>query len=296
MNKKPYEIAPIKWKNKTRLKLFIILLQAALNVFCDQSGHVLTARVDELSEQPFHCDKLNSSSFVWLSWNDYLSHAQTFITNDKGYLEGNVYLGRNTLQDDANEFCRIDMKTGHCVAIGGSQNVITTEVLVQRLPLRYELKTLQVGAWKNVTEGENVVLAKTNLINRNEASQFIQKVIPYDLEREVHFDLPSDLVQDVLVNVYDEAGRLGLRFDVGDAATTIITKSVPAIKRLLGRTSIDVTVSGRTERVLSKLNGDLIMVFDRNDDKTVVERFTQNLVLSVSIAVCAVFTTATPPQ
>lgn len=251
-------------------------------MFCDQTSHVLTTRGGQVAEQPFDCVKLNSSSFVWLAWNDYVAQVKP-IEGEKGYLEGNVYLGRNILQeDDAVEFCRIDMSNGHCVAIGGSQNVIYSEILVQRLPLRYDLKTVQIGAWKNVTEGETIQLAQTNLINRDEATQFVQKVIPYDLEREVQFDLPENLVKDIQVNVYDEAGRLGLRFDVGDAATTLISKSVPAIKRLLGRTSIAVTVKGHTERVLSKLNGDLITVFDRNDDKLVVDRFTQNLVLNVS--------------
>lgn len=241
---------------------------------------MVTTRAGKVSELPFDCDKLNSSSFVWLSWNDYLGHVKT----DKEFREGNVYLGRNTLQqvDETVEYCRLDMTTGHCVAENGNQNVISTDILVQRLPLRYDLRTLQVGSWKNVTELETVVLANTHLINRHEDTQFVQKVVPYDMEREVEFDLPQDLVQDVQVNVYDAAGRLGLRFDVGDAATTLISKSVPAIKRLLGRTSIEVTVKGRTERVLSKLNGDLITVFDRNDDKTVVQRFTQNLLLNVS--------------
>lgn len=238
-----------------------------------------------MSEQAFDCAQLNASSFVWLSWNDYLGQVKTAVDNDKNYLEGNVYLGRNILQREENpfEFCRLEMSTGHCVAIGGSQDVLSTEVLVQRLPLRYDLKTVQRGSWKNVTEGETIVLAKTHLINRDENTQFVQKVIPFDLAREVQFELPDHLVQDIAVNVYDEAGRLGLRFDVGDAATTLISKSVPAIKRLLGRTILEVTVKGRTERVLSMLTGDLITVFDRNDDKAVAERFTKNLVLNVSI-------------
>lgn len=145
-----------------------------------------------------------------------------------------------------------------------------------------------------MTEGESVLLATTNLINREESTQFVQKVIPFDLEREVQFDLPENLVQGISVNVYDEAGRLGLRFDVGDAATTLISKSVPAIKRLLGRTSVGVTVTGHTERVLSKLNGNLITVFDRNDDKAVVERFTQNLVLNVSVGFVICLTVILP--
>lgn len=167
-----------------------------------------------------------------------------------------------------------------------SQNIISTEVLVQRLPIHYDLKIVHVGAWKNITEGEHVSLATTHLYNRQSDNQFVQKVIPYDLEREVQFDpLPEDLLRDVKVNVYDEAGRLDLRFDVGDAATTLISKSVPAIKRLLPRTSIEVSVQGRNDRVLSKVNGDLITVFDRadNDNAALVQRFTKNLVLNVSI-------------
>lgn len=228
---------------------------------------------------------MNSSSYAWVSWNDFLGQVKP--SSDNAFREGNAYLGRNILQqeEDSEEFCRIDLTTGHCVALGGtqSQNIISTEVLVQRLPLHYDLKAVHLGSWKNVTEGENVVLATTHLFNRQDSTQFVQKVVPYDLEREVQFDLPENLVQGIAMNVYDEAGRLGLRFDVGDAATTLISKSVPAIKRMLAHTSIEVTVAGRTERVLSKLNGDLITVFDRADDKAVVDRFTQNLMLNVSV-------------
>lgn len=240
-----------------------------------------------MDEAPFECTSLNSSSYVWLSWNDFLAQLKP-LTDGNGFREGNVYLGRNILQTEehSEQLCRIDLNTGHCVSVSGeqSQHILYTEILVQRLPLHYDLKTVRVGSWKNVTTGENIVLATTHLSNRKLETQFVQKVIPYDLQREVQFDLPADLISDVKVNVYDESGRLSLRFDVGDAASTLISKSVPAIKRLLPRTSIEVTVQGRDDRVLSKLNADLITVFDRADDKTVVDRFTaKNLMLNVSV-------------
>lgn len=248
--------------------------------------NILTTRGAKVDELPFDCGQQNS--YVWLPWNDFLSTVKP-MTNGNGFREGNVYFGRNLLheKEEVAEFCRIDLNSGHCVALAAnqSQNIISTEILVQRLPIHYDLKIVHVGAWKNITEGEHVSLASTHLYNRQSDNQFVQKVIPYDLEREVQFELlPEDLLRDVKVNVYDEAGRLDLSFGVGDAATTLISKSVPAIKRLLPRTSIAVSVQGRNDRVLSKVNGDLITVFDRADDNAaVVQRFTKNLVLNVSI-------------
>lgn len=253
----------------------------------DHAVNVLTTRGAKVSELPFDCaQNLTDSSFVWLAWNDFLAKVKP-LTNGNGFREGNSYFGRNILnqEDESGEFCRIDLTTGHCVSpnVNQSQNVLATEVLVQRIPLIYDLKTRQATSWRNVTDGDMVLLTTNHLSNRKLTTQFVQKIVSYDLEREYQFDLPESLSKEVAVNVYDEAGRLNLRFDVGDAAKTLISKSVPAIKRMLPRTTIEVSVRGRNEHILSKLNADLITVFDRHDDEAIAARFSRNLLLNVSV-------------
>lgn len=118
-----------------------------MQVFCDQTSNVFTTD-GRLSEQTLDCAKLNSSSFAWISLNDFLGQVQGPVPEGgkKPYLEGNVYLGRNILHDDqVPELCRIDMHNGNCVVAGGSDSVVSTDVLVQRLPIRYDLKIVKQG-------------------------------------------------------------------------------------------------------------------------------------------------------
>lgn len=182
------------------------------------------------------------------------------------------------------ELCQIDFQNGHCISLVGenSQNVIWTDVLVQRLPTLYELRHISESHWKNITEINDVILTATNLSNHGRSTQFVQKIVPYDLERTVQIDLPGHLEKGRFVNVY-ENGKLSLNFVTGDTAQTLITKSVAVIKRLLPRTSVEATLRGVQSRILSQINGNLITVFDKDDNHTIVQRFTNNITTNVSL-------------
>lgn len=129
-------------------------------------------------------------------------------------LQGHSFIGRKLIQDVENstssvpqyDLCAIDLTTGACLSletrkmIPGSKN---TEILVEKLPIRYELRHAIFSKWKNVTEYEKQIIGQATLTNFRTFSNYGEANIPYRIATERLISFPTNFVRNTHVDLFE---------------------------------------------------------------------------------------------
>lgn len=98
----------------------------------------------------------------WLQWHVHEAN----IKNGLEVAEGHIFVGRIN-KDNETKMCTVDLTNGRCRLINSTEvilNLNETEILVEKLPIRYELQSLVYQNWKNVSGEISVVLSESFLI------------------------------------------------------------------------------------------------------------------------------------
>lgn len=96
--------------------------------------------------------------------------------------------------------------------IPGSEN---TEILIEKLPIRYELRNAVFSTWKNVTEYEKQTIGQATLTNFKTYSYYGEANIPYRIATERLISFPINFVLNTRVDLYPVNSNVSTVYNVG---------------------------------------------------------------------------------
>lgn len=138
---------------------------------------------------------------------------------------------------------------------------LITEILVENLPLRYELRNIQRTAWENVTKYETLTLTDVYLRNDNDKSKILTKNPLIVTNHSIEHVFPSSLAKGTEMRLYQ--GDKIVRIVVGTPRPLQeIRETIRISKRVSPNSHLSVRVEGTIANIWFQITGDLTLVFD----------------------------------
>ncbi|XP_063704835.1 uncharacterized protein LOC134834185 [Culicoides brevitarsis] len=134
------------------------------------------------------------------------------------------------------------------------------EVLVEHLPLRYELRNIQRTAWENVTRQEKEILAEAYLRNDDEKSKILTQNPLIVTNHSIFHIFPSNIAEGSEMRLYenDQINRIvvGHPRDLHQ-----IRETMRISKRMAAKSHTSVRVEGIPAKIWYEITGDLTLVY-----------------------------------
>uniref|UniRef100_A0A1B0C9P0 Uncharacterized protein n=1 Tax=Lutzomyia longipalpis TaxID=7200 RepID=A0A1B0C9P0_LUTLO len=145
----------------------------------------------------------------------------------------------------------------------GNDSPDVADVLLERLPVAYELTNIIYDRWRNVTFLDQIVLTSVNLTNHHLNTDFVESLVRYDFEKKVNVTLLSDLAPGVPIILHEETGTI--KYTVGEVTKKVQAGIVSVVKRLPAKTSAIVRVIGTETLSVINMSAKLTTIYARDD-------------------------------
>lgn len=138
---------------------------------------------------------------------------------------------------------------------------LVTEILVENVPLRYELRNIQRTAWENVTRYETVTLEDMYLRNDDEKPKILTKNALIVTNHTIEHVFPSSLAKGTEMRLFEE--EKVIRMVVGSPRPLQqIRESMKLSKRLGPNSHTSIRVEGTLAKIWFEITGELTLVYD----------------------------------
>jgi len=135
------------------------------------------------------------------------------------------------------------------------------EILIEKLPIRYELSDVERTKWKNVTELQTVTISKEHLKNSQTKSQIMIKEVPYLSNNSMEYIFPENIARNREVRIFKDDKIF--RVNTFTNPPAVIQHSAFKIERRVGPNSVlDLRVIAVQSATLYEISGTLNSVYD----------------------------------
>lgn len=153
-------------------------------------------------------------------------------------------------------------------ALSNDYTADDVEVLIEKLPIRYEMRNIEKTKWKNVTEIQSVTISKEHLKNTGSKSKLIAKEVPYTSNHVVDYIFPETMAHTREVRMVNADGTINRINTFAQAVATPEYKTF-FIERRVGPDSVlNTKVLGTLSKSLYEIEGDLTKVYDDDERET----------------------------
>ncbi|XP_059622952.1 enolase-binding protein-like [Phlebotomus argentipes] len=221
---------------------------------------ILTAKQTEFGNRDI-CTEGGTKTpglFTWIAWKDFHFTLRPLINQ---LSEANVFVGR----DITGNICRLNITSASCLNSEKSEEaaVDVKEVLLERLPVAYELTNIVYDRWRNVTFLNQTVLTSVNLTNAQHKTDFVEALVRFDFEKKINITLLEGLAAGVPIILHEDQGTL--RYTVGEVTKKMQSGIVSVVKRLPASTSAMVRVVGTETLSVIHMSAKLTTIYARDD-------------------------------
>ncbi|GAB0090198.1 integral component of membrane [Sergentomyia squamirostris] len=220
---------------------------------------ILTANQTEFDSREI-CGKEGlkiSGLITWITWKDFQSILRPLIAH---LSEETVLIGR----DSSRNICRVNLTSAMCHQDSTEEPIAVDHVLLERLPVAYELTDIVYAPWRNVTFLEQIVLTSVNLTNSHLETNFVEALVRYDFHKKINVTLFSSLTTGVPIIFHENSGT-PLRYTVGEITRKMQSGIVSVVKRLPAKTSAVVRVIGTETLSVIHMTAKLTTIYARYD-------------------------------
>lgn len=139
------------------------------------------------------------------------------------------------------------------------------EVLIEKLPIRYELKNIERTKWRNITDIKTVTISHEHLKNPEKKSKLITKEVQYSTNHSIKYEFPSNVLANRELRLFkeDKIQRLNT---LAPPESTIEHKSIRVERRVAPKWVQDLKVTGTLSKILYEIQGDFVKIYD-DDEK-----------------------------
>uniref|UniRef100_A0A7G3AJV0 Putative enolase binding protein n=1 Tax=Lutzomyia longipalpis TaxID=7200 RepID=A0A7G3AJV0_LUTLO len=194
--------------------------------------------------------------YTWITWKDFQNILRPLVSH---LSEESAFVGR----DVAGSICRVNLTTAACLGNDESDSPDVADVLLERLPVAYELTNIIYDRWRNVTFLDQIVLTSVNLTNHHLNTDFVESLVRYDFEKKVNVTLLLDLAPGVPIILHEETGTI--KYTVGEVTKKVQAGIVSVVKRLPAKTSAIVRVIGTETLSVINMSAKLTTIYARDD-------------------------------
>uniref|UniRef100_A0A7G3AGY7 Putative enolase binding protein n=1 Tax=Lutzomyia longipalpis TaxID=7200 RepID=A0A7G3AGY7_LUTLO len=219
---------------------------------------ILRARQTDFSSRGIcHESSLKTPGmYTWITWKDFQNILRPLVSH---LSEESAFVGR----DVAGSICRVNLTTAACLGNDESDSPDVADVLLERLPVAYELTNIIYDRWRNVTFLDQIVLTSVNLTNHHLNTDFVESLVRYDFEKKVNVTLFSNLAPGVPIILHEETGTI--KYTVGELTKKVQAGIVSVVKRLPAKTSAIVRVIGTETLSVINMSAKLTTIYARDD-------------------------------
>ncbi|XP_055705811.1 enolase-binding protein-like [Phlebotomus papatasi] len=197
--------------------------------------------------------------FTWIKWKNFESILRPLITHLSDEYD---FVGR----DMSGNICRINITTATCSSnsTNNEDALDVSAVLLERLPVGYELTDIAYDRWRNVTFLDQIALTSVNLTNVNLKTDFVEALVRYDFEKKINITLFSELATGVPIILHEDTGT-PLKYTVGELTKKTQSGIVSVVKRLPAKTSAIVRVVGTETLSVIHMSAKLTTIYARDE-------------------------------
>uniref|UniRef100_A0A1L8D9Z6 Putative enolase binding protein n=1 Tax=Nyssomyia neivai TaxID=330878 RepID=A0A1L8D9Z6_9DIPT len=221
--------------------------------------HILKARQTDFESRSICTENglKTPGMFTWITWRDFQLILRPLVSDLN---EDNLLVGR----DIAENICIVNLTTASCLNNDESDSAIEVkEILLERLPVAYELTNIVYDRWRNVTFLDQIVLTSVNLTNVNLQTDFVESLVRFDFVKKINVTLLSDLAPGVPIILHEETGTI--KYTVGEVTKKIQAGIVSVVKRLPAKTSAIVRVIGTETLSVIHMSAKLTTIYARDE-------------------------------
>uniref|UniRef100_A0A336MNF1 CSON004157 protein n=1 Tax=Culicoides sonorensis TaxID=179676 RepID=A0A336MNF1_CULSO len=159
---------------------------------------------------------------------------------------------------------------------------IATEVLVENLPLRYELRNIERTHWENITKLEVLKLEEIYFRNEDSKSKIIAKYPDILTNRSIEHVFPDFVIPGTEMRLYQDEQVERIVVGQPKPMQQVRVKDMSIRKRISPNSHTTVRIEGTLANVWFEFTGDLTLVYDGfKEEQQIKGRVIENKVIDI---------------